>query len=508
MSGPANPPTGPLVRISTDVVVVGGSIAGLAMALFAARRGLRVVVVDADEAAGPVKVDERAGRTPRWTTPQAAHSHAFLSRAYVILRQECPDLLAALCNHGVRTMSLPAQQTGPVPADDSLVVLLSRRTTFEAVMREAVLAHPDIDYHWGRGVQHLLLQARTPPGAVPHVAGVGLDDGTHVRATVTVDATGRRGDVHGWLTEAGVDVAEEDEDCGIAYHSRFYRLHLGSTWAALNRGYTAGASFDRYSCLVFPGDNETFSVTFGVLPEDTALSGLRKDAGFEAATAQIELVRDWVDPHRSAPISAVHSMTRMRNRIRRLSRDGRPTVTGIVPLADAAAISNPAHSRGCSLALWHAQRMADAITAHTTAQTGVDHVALATTRDEVLEATLAPWVEDSRLQDAARLSRWRPDTDVTPPEPVPGTVTNGEAYVAAQHDPVVWHAFTRLQQLLATPDEVLTDPDVVGRVRSVQARGLGLPRLAGPSHEDLADLLVQAVGAPGRRRRVGAGTGA
>ena len=52
----------------------------------------------------------------------------------------------------------------------------------------------------------------------------------------------------------------------------------GDLSTALNRGLTAGGSFDRYSCLVFPADNGTFSVTFGVLPEDTELRLLREDA--------------------------------------------------------------------------------------------------------------------------------------------------------------------------------------------------------------------------------------
>jgi 2-polyprenyl-6-methoxyphenol hydroxylase-like FAD-dependent oxidoreductase len=502
------PPTGAMVRISTDVVVIGGSIAGLATALFAARRGLRVTVVDGDDRARPEAFDETVGRSPRWTTPQAAHSHAFLARAFTILQEEAPDILAELVNAGVRTMALtpppPSEGRGDplteavAPADDTLQVLLSRRTTFEAVLRDAASSRPSVDYHWGRSVSGLRIEA----GDVPHVTGVTLDDGTVVAAEVVIDATGRRGEVHDWLVEAGIDVDETDTDCGIAYHSRFYRLLMGQAGAGLNRGYTAGSSFDRYSCLVFPGDNDTFSVTFGVLPEDRQLKGLRKEAGFQAAAEQIEVVRDWVDPARSQPISPVSSMMRMRNRIRRLQRDGIPTVTGIAPIADAAGISNPAHSRGCSLALWHAQRVVDALVG-----ARGDRLAFAVARDEALEATLAPWVEDSRAQDAARLSRWRPDAGASPSVGVPADqITNGEAYVAAQHDPIVWHAFTRLQQLLAQPGEVLADPAIVARVREVQARGLGLPPLDAPSHDDLADLVDRANAAPARQD-VSAGIG-
>ena len=78
-------------------------------------------------------------------------------------------------------------------------------------------------------------------------------------------------------------------------------------------------------------------------------------------------------------------------------------------------------------------------------------------------------------------------------------MSNGQAWAAAHHDREVWSRFTRLQQLLATTDEVLSDDDTVARVTSVIGRGLGLPTLDAPDHDTLGDLL--SAHAPTSRRR-------
>ncbi|MDY7100118.1 MAG: FAD-binding protein [Actinomycetota bacterium] len=484
------------------VVVVGGSVAGLAAGLCCARRGLATTVIEGDDDAAPRPFDEPAARDPRRATPQAAQSHAFLARAREVLAAEAPGVLDELDELGAPTMVLrpPPEPTrfaaGEVtttrPGPTEPAVVLARRTTFEAALRTVAATTDGLTLRTGAKVDRLVADDHGP---VPVVRGVRLDDGTTIDADVVLDASGRRGRSLDWLTDLGVSVDERSTECGITYHTRFYRLLLGATAGPLNRGYTCGSSFDRYSCLVFPADRETFSVTFGTLPEDRALRGLRDDDAFAAAAAALPLVGEWVDPARSTPISPPRSMTGMRNRLRRTTVDGRPLVLGHALVADAAAISNPAHSRGCALALGHARRLADAV---------VDHAgepdAFAGAVDAAVD-DLAVWVADSDAQDRARLSRWR--ADAAPPEPTPftpppqGWLTNGEAYVAAHHDPVVWQRFTRLQQLLARPADVLGDADTIARVRQVQADGLGLPAMSAPTHDELAGL-VDAAGRVGR----------
>ncbi len=480
-----------------NVVIVGGSIAGLAAALFCSARGLQVTVLEADPAAATDRrIDETLVRSPRRPTPQAAHSHAFLAKGHRLLTREAPEVIDALVSYGVEPVRLadrlPASLTDRTarPGDDELTVLLARRSLYEAVLRSVAAARPEVTIRDGIEMTDLLWADEPGNGAPPRVVGVRTADGP-LPADVVLDATGRRSRMPARLADHGVTLPETVSDCGIAYYTRFYRLYLGERIGPLNRGYTAGSSFDRYSCLVFPADNDTFSVTFGILPEDRALRRLRHDQAFAAAAGAIPLVDGCTS--RAEPISGVRSMTAMKNRLRRLvAEDGpdgsgptRPVVTGLIPLADAAAISNPAHSRGCSLALAHCRHVADLLTA------GLDAHDLALAADRSITEELAPWVEDSVRQDEARLSRWRPDGGHRAPDQPAGSVSNGEAWTAAHHDREVWSAFTRLQQLLATIPDVLEDPDIVARVRATQSRGLGLPRILGPDHGSMAQLLAE-----------------
>jgi flavin-dependent dehydrogenase len=485
-----------------DVVVVGASIAGLTTAIALARRGIGVRLVEADpdadatrSGAGPGAdpLGELARRAPRRPTPQAGHSHAFLARYRQLLRIEAPDVLQGLRSAGCaelvladrRPVTVPAQAAGH-PGDADLVVIAARRTTFEVVLRRAALRRPEIRMVSGRKATGLLVDH---DGSVPRVRGVGLDDGTVAPAHLVVDATGRRTPMPGWLADHGVPLAEDRADCGITYLTRFYRRAPAAPELPLERGFTSGGSFDRYSCLVFPADAGTFSVTFGVLPEDRALRGLLDPSSFTWAVRAIPTLAPWVDAEHAEPISDVRLMAGLANQLRCPSVDGRTTVLGWTAVGDAAATTNPAHSRGCALGAVHGVGVADAVAAH-----GGDAAALAEACVAVVQREQRPWVADSIEQDRQRLERWRPGEPAAPGPTPPGghRLTNGETYLAAQHDAYVWRRFTRLQQLLDKPDDVLADRRVVARVRAVQAARPPSPRLEGPTRDELAELVAGA----------------
>lgn len=480
------------------VVVIGGSVAGLGTALFLARAGRRVEVLDRDPAVATA--ERTADPEPRRATAQAAHSHIFVARLRTLLAERAPDALAHLHAHGVR--DLPLRDGLPprlrdvadqLPDDPDLVALAARRAVIERGLRAAVLAEPRVRVQAGTAARTLAVA----PGAVPAITGVELTDGSFLPASIVVDASGRRTPVPSWLAPHGIEPSLDVIECGISYFSRYYRLAPGAVPPPLDRGFTAGASFDRYSCLVFPGDGDTFSVTFGVLPEDRALRALSHPDAFDAAVAAIPSLAPWLADGAAQPLSDVTAMNGMMNRLRRWAPGRTPRVLGLAAVGDAAATSNPAHSRGCALTLVHAAATADAIAAHD------DRRALAGALDEVLDREVVPWVADSVEQDVARLARWRPGS---PPAPAPRAdrLTNGELYAAAQVDPHTWHAFTRLQNLLAQPDDVLGDPDLVAHVRGLPAGALPPPD--GPDHDELAALLAAHAGTVRRRGLVVTGS--
>lgn len=481
---------------SLRVVVVGAGVAGLAAALFLARRGHQVQVFEGDPSPTPGGLAE-AGAWWRRGTPQATHSHAFLARCREVLALEAPDVLDGLRAAGAREIRLsdtpPATLTGPVAADDRLVLLACRRNVFEWVLRRAVLAEPGVALHAGVGVTGLWLE---PMSWSPvRVMGVFDDTGVETPADLVVDAAGRRSPIPSWLADAGAPVpAERLAACGITYYSRFYTLRGSRDPGPLNRGHTAGGSFDRYSCLAFPADNGTFSVTFGVLPEDRALRLLRHNAAFDAAAAAVPLVSSWVQPEVSRPLTRVTAMAGLANRLRTLVADGRPAAVGVLQVGDSACITNPAHTRGTALALLSAARLAQVVDDHP-----ADAEARALAMEAVLASELEPWFHDSVEQDRHRLRRWRPGSEQASQSPstqgAAGRVSNKDAYQASQRDPEVWAEFTALQHLLRMPSDVLTDAVFVSRVRSVLSNGWRLaPIGSAPSHDELGAILAGVAG--------------
>ncbi|HEX8802719.1 MAG TPA: FAD-dependent oxidoreductase, partial [Acidimicrobiales bacterium] len=125
------------------VVVVGGGIGGLATALAFGQAGHRVTLVERDRL--PVAADvETAFLAERRGAPQVHQTHGFLARLVVTLRDRFPDVLADLLAAGCTTLPPAADLGEPRPGDEDLAVLVVRRTTFEWVLRRAVLARPGV----------------------------------------------------------------------------------------------------------------------------------------------------------------------------------------------------------------------------------------------------------------------------------------------------------------------------------------------------------------------------
>ena len=485
---------------AADVVVVGGGVAGLASALALARQGRSVTVLERDATPLPADAEEAFGWDRRGA-PQVRHSHAFLARLHTLLRDHYPDVLEALLTAGATEQRfgqhLPPTMVGfaPEPGDEDLVMLCCRRTTFEWVLRRAVLAEGQVELRTGAAARGLLpAAAERACGAPVRVAGVRLDDGGELPAALTVVATGRRSALPVWLGEVGApDMPEEVDDTGIVYLSRFYRLRDAALPPAQSAAVGGDLGYLKYG--VFAGDNRTFSITLAVPVADDELRRLLSEpAAFDDTARSLTPAVEWL-AGAPEPITEVHVMAGLVNRWRDMVVDGRPMALGLHAVGDAQVCTNPLYGRGCTTGFWHAHLMAEAVAAHTD-----DPVAQALALDTATREHLLPWYRASVSQDAearrvaaALLAGEDPDADQSDPRTFMRAVFRDGLLPALRRDPVVLRAFVRNFNLLSRPEALVKDPDVSARVLAAwNERDQRAPEEpTGPaSREDLLHLLA------------------
>lgn len=453
-----------------QAVVVGAGVGGLGAALTLARSGLHVVVVERD----PTPLPPSASAAFEWDrrgAPQVRHSHALLARLRNLLRDRYPDVLDQLIEAGATEIRFcdnpPVEMTdrGPRPGDEDLVAIACRRTTFEWTLRRMVLDQHGVEVVHGTAVDALVGTNGAPR---PTVTGVVTTHGDTIEADLVVAALGRRSAVPRWFDALGVDLDAEEEDTGIVYLSRFYELLAGAEMPTTSGPIGGDLGYLKYG--VFLGDNRTFSVTLAVRAGDDELRSQLLDAtGFDRAARTLPATAEWADPTRARAITPVEVMGGLVNRRIRYTDDrGDPFVLGVHALGDAHTCTNPLYGRGCSLAMVQADELARAVRDHTEPLE----------RGRAYEAACArevlPWYRASVHQD--RLDRDRAEreeaiaagtvdagADPDPSQFAQDVMREG-LLPAVRTDPTVFRAFIRAFNLLTTPDALLTDAEVFGRV--------------------------------------------
>jgi 2-polyprenyl-6-methoxyphenol hydroxylase-like FAD-dependent oxidoreductase len=472
------------------VVVVGGGIAGLGAALACARDGHAVTILERDDTPMPESADA-AFSWNRRGAPQVQHSHAFLARLHKVLCERAPDVLDALLAAGATEIPFTANvpetlsDRSPMPGDEELVALACRRTTFEWVLRRLVLAERGVELR--HGVAATALDAVTTTASVPRVRGV---DG--IAADLVVDARGPRSSSDGWLAAIGAaPVPEELHESGIVYLSRFYKMSDGAVLPPFSGPTAADLGYLKYA--VFLGDNGTFSITFAVeRTDDVFRKALAGSEHFEVAARAVDALAPWRAEGFAEPITGVNIMAGLRNRYRPLVAGGMPLVTGLASVGDASVCTNPLYGRGCSLAVVHAFGLADCLREH-----GGDLDAFALSYGVFTERELVPWFRSAVIQDAqARaLAEGLPD-DASPEDPraFMQAVFRDGLLPALRTSPFVFRAFLRWFNLLATPDALMNDPQVVGDVLAAFNDRANHPEPAplGPDRESMTELLARS----------------
>jgi len=466
------------------VVIAGGGATGCFAALLLARAGHEVLVLERDRLEPADAADFRA-EIFRAGAPQLVHPHIVMPYCRELIARRLPDVYADLLRAGVVEAPLSTQMppslpdTDPRPGDERLVQLMTRRSTFDLVLGHAARAEPGVTLRTGVTVTGLLAEPGGRPGEPPRVTGVRTGHGA-IGADVTLDASGRRSAIDGWLRELRPLGARETSlqraECGLAYYSRHYRIPPGALPPdALPPGSQQQrkvATLDEFLAGVWPADNGTVQVAIAPLAADRRFRAIRDAGVFTAVLRLVPSLAPWLEV--LDPTTGIFVMGGLHNTLRRLVTGGVPVATGLHAIGDTVCTTNPTLARGLALAMTGAADLAAVLTEH-----GRDPVAQALALDELVTAHVEPYYAEQASVDGARLAQLRHSVFGGP---VPGAGDDRIGYhqvrAAAAFDPVVFRAFWRVQGMIATPGEVYTDPEVVARTREV-LRDRGVLRNSG-----------------------------
>lgn len=352
------------------VLVIGAGIGGLMTALSLSGTGRRIRLLERDTAP---PADDPEAAFEGWRRPGVSHmrqSHAFLARLRTIIRERHPALLEALKAEGVRELTLEAMLTPhqrrsyrPVPIDDELTILTSRRTTLELIIRRHVETLPDVEISSGFRVERLI--ARRADDGIIDVTGVEGEEGEQpfrMEADLIVDTSGKRGAFLPQLEALGAKIPEDSENAGILYFTRHYRLLPGVGEPSRTENPPASGDLGFLKFGVFPGDNGCFSITLAVPEVEQELRRAVLDPDrFHAITLMLPGLRPWTNAERAEPRGKVQGMGDLSSHWRDMVVDGRPVARGYFPLGDTLVRTNPLYGRGCSFAAVSAEALRAAI---------------------------------------------------------------------------------------------------------------------------------------------------
>lgn len=465
------------------IAIVGGSAAGMLASLVLARAGHEVQVLDRDFLDPARDVEGAAASAWRPTAPQIVQPHIVMARCRELLRDRLPDVYAALLEAGIAEAPLATKMPATLterstrPGDERMGVLMTRRSTVDWVLRRAVLAEPGVTVGWG--IKAIGLMART--GIPPHITGVRTIEGD-IAADIVVDASGRRTTIDDWLVAIGArQSASWRAECGVTYYSRHYRLRPGAVPPGASTERIV-VGLDEFTVGIWGADNGVMQMALMPLATDHRFRSLRHEEVFTSVMRTVPTYAAWLDA--LDPVTPVYPMATVDNTLRRLVVDGVPVVTGLHALGDAVCATNPALGRGLSLALWNAIDLTDVILRYPD-----DPMAQALMMDGLIGEHVVPYYEDQVAIDSARLAMLRHTINGTPlPVPLPDAsarVTYAQVRAAAQYDPTAFRAFWTIMGMLAPPNEVYTDPQVVAVTHAALQRYGSAPAMAQPTRVEL-----------------------
>jgi 2-polyprenyl-6-methoxyphenol hydroxylase-like FAD-dependent oxidoreductase len=338
---------------TTHAIVLGASMAGLAVTATLASRFDRVTVIERDEL--PDGIAQRRG------VPQGRHVHAILPGGLAALERTLPGLTGDLLAAGALRLEfarhLRAHLDGgwlaPPTGTDAFFVSASR-PLIEGTVRRRCLDLPDVITRTGCDVRGLVAASTGEVTGVRVLPRRPDSSEEVITADLVVDATGRGSRVRRWLADLGYPTPEvERVEVGVRYTTRLYRRRPGDLDGCgdlVVSAVPAGRGADAQAI-----DGDRWIVTLVGYHGQTAPAD---PDGFLAFARSLEVphVADLVERADTLGEGATASFpASQRVRFDRLARfPERLAVVG-----DAVCSFNPTYGQGMSVAALEAEHLGD-----------------------------------------------------------------------------------------------------------------------------------------------------
>jgi 2-polyprenyl-6-methoxyphenol hydroxylase-like FAD-dependent oxidoreductase len=467
-----------------EVVVVGGGVVGMGLAMMLARDGHAVTSLERDAQTVPKDPEEAWADWERKGVNQFRLPHLFLARYREILEHELPEVAAAIERDGAVRFSpladAPESFTGGLrPGDGRYEMLSGRRAVVERSVASVAEETPGLRLRRGVAVAGLRWGPDAVPG-VPHVTGVVTTAGEELPADLVIDCSGRRSALPTWLEAHGAKPpVEQVDDSGFMYLGRHFRSPEGQLPAALGPPLQ---NYGSISVLSLPADNGSWSLTLVARSGDRALLGLKDLSRWEKVARSLPTVAHWLD---GEPLEErVVTMTKIEDRHRDLRPDGVPVATGVLAVADAWACTNPSVGRGASIGMIHAQALRDTLREVGTERPGE----LSEVFAEATEAKVEPWYQSTLAFDRHRLAEMAAEAEGQTYDPGdPSFEMTGALALAGTRDPDVFRAFMDIVSVLELPETVLSRPGLFEKVVELGGDWRQQPAF-GPTRAELVEM--------------------
>ncbi|MGC5664599.1 NAD(P)/FAD-dependent oxidoreductase [Micromonospora sp. WMMD723] len=335
-------------------LVLGAGLAGSLAAAALSRRFDQVTLVDRDDLAADVVV--------RKGIPQARQSHLLMGAGARAMEDLVPGVLADLRDAGAHFLKAPTEvafltKYGWLPhAPHEEYVVCCSRDLLDRVVRDRVLRRHRIDLVAAHDVVGLLGSPTAVTGAVLRSRGAGAS--RTVTADFVVAATGRSSRVASWLHDLGLpQVPDEVIDAGTAYVTRIFDAGLSSGGRPPAIVMIANVTGDAVGGVLLPIENGLMTATMIGMRGSEPPTGDDEFLAFAKQLPHPGIADALAEAEPVGPARGFRGLANRRSRFEALPVWPERFVT----VGDAAAVLNPAHAHGMSVAAFGVAELAAAI---------------------------------------------------------------------------------------------------------------------------------------------------